>query len=617
MSDTKACPFCGKEIKSIALKCKHCGKSLLDEASPEEISTNLFWDGMGGDSSRLTSSPTADRSADPEEQIKISLEDKYDIIEEVGRGGMAIIYKAMQKNLNREVALKVLPKNFVHDQEYLIRFHREAREVAKLSHTNIVTIFDEGEKDGIHYLAMEFLDGKDLQEIIREANKISVDRTVEIISAIADALDYVHRRGLVHRDIKSSNIFLLKDGRAVLTDFGIARTADKTKLTQAGTVMGTPDYMSPEQAEGDAVDGRSDIYGLGIVMYECLTGTVPFKADNPLSLIRKIIDEKPASPKEVNSQIPKWLNDIIMKTLEKDPDNRILTGANLAQSLREQKVIAGDIKEYKSEKAAQTKAVKLSQKKSKEKSKDDLTQYVSARTTRTKKAGSKASRFIFLFVFLAAAAAAYYFLVMEKVELPFTDKIPSLESKEPADAAGDETSSTETGESDLPVAAVPDSTIKDSSVQLREDSTQVPVRVTSDTSSEKEALPVAAKSDAPVKKISEPVKEAPVKKEPAKEKPVIVKEEPPKKVEDSKEDLEQARKKQIALRIRQLESELEKAKEVEADTKKKYDHAKKMREKNLLSPADLSFAQLEYESAKANVEELEISIKVLKKQAVN
>lgn len=622
MSDTKACPFCGEQIKSIALKCKHCGKSLIEEASPEEISSNLFWDGMGGESGRLTESPQAGQSADPEEKIKISLSDKYEIIEEAGRGGMAIIYKAIQKNLNREVALKVLPKHFVHDEEYLVRFHREAREVAKLSHTNIVTIFDEGEKDGTHYLSMEFLDGRDLQEIIKEAAILGVDRTVEIIISISEALDYVHKKGLVHRDIKSSNIFLLKDGRSVLTDFGIARTASKTKLTQAGTVMGTPDYMSPEQAEGDEVDGRSDIYGLGVVMYECLTGTVPFKADNPLTLIRKIIDEKPGSPRDKNSQIPKWLNDVILKTLEKNPDNRILTGAHLAQSLREQKVIAGDLSEYKSGKVSKPESTQAAGKETKKKSKDDLTQYVSARTTSTKKPKSKAALFSVLTIIALAAAAVVYFFVLNQEQIPVVDidKPDDVDTNTPAVTSTEETK---------PVGIPPaDSLLHDSPEESTAGTTQVSSAAASDPkdeikqepSVEKPVQQTEEKTEPPAEEKGEqsteiktvtPVVEKPVKNEETKEVETV------KQQQTNEQDLEKARKEQTLIRIRQLESDLEKAKVEEADAKKKYDHAKKMREKNLMSPADLNFAELEYETAKSKVEDLEISLKVLKKQIEN
>jgi serine/threonine protein kinase len=405
--------------------------------------------------------------------------------------------------------------------------------------------------------------------------------TIEIISSIADALDYVHKKGLVHRDIKSSNIFLLKNGRAVLTDFGIARTASKTKLTQAGTVMGTPDYMSPEQADGDEVDGRSDIYGLGVAMYECLTGAVPFKANNPLSLIRKIIDEQPVGPREKNPNIPKWLNDITLKTLEKNPDNRILTGALLAQSLREQKVIAGDLGEYNSNKVIQHEEADDSLKKTDGKANDDLKQYVSARTTRTKKSGSKAVLISIITVVLIAAVAVVYFVFLKpeettKVNIVKPDAASTQKDNIPTQ---DNLTKTDT----KIVIPTPDSTREDSSVLAKDDTAQTSAAAAiSETAVEKTPdLP-------PKEQVTPPNDDA------------------------AKQELEKAKKEQTAKRIRQLESQLSKAKEVEADTKKKYDHAKKMRERDLLSPADLKEAQTAYESAKSDVEEIEISLRVLR-----
>ena len=196
---------------------------------------------------------------------------------------MATVYKAIQKNLNRLVALKVVHPNLVHDTEFLNRFHREAQMAASLNHPNIVMIYDVGAINGVHFISMEYLEGEDLQTLIRRSGKISVDDTIHIIAPIAEALDYAHQMGLIHRDVKSANIMITKTRRAVLTDFGIAHPVSGTRLTLAGTIIGTPEYMSPEQAEGKQIDGRSDIFSLGIVMFECLTGTVPFKGDSPLT----------------------------------------------------------------------------------------------------------------------------------------------------------------------------------------------------------------------------------------------------------------------------------------------------------------------------------------------
>lgn len=270
-------------------------------------------------------------------QVALSLAEKFHVTELIGKGGMANVYKAIQKNLGRVVALKVIHQNLVHDAEFVNRFHKEAQMSASLNHRNIVMIFDEGILNGVHFMSMEYLEGMDLHRLIKERGRLTADDTRRIIAPIAEALDYASKRGLIHRDVKSANIFITNEGRPVLTDFGIAHASAGTKLTQDGSIIGTPEYMSPEQAEGKKVDGRSDLFSLGIVMYECLTGSVPFKGDNPLSTIHSLIYNNPPTVSQVNISSPKWLSSLVMSTLEKSPVKRVQTGEELAKCLTEGK----------------------------------------------------------------------------------------------------------------------------------------------------------------------------------------------------------------------------------------------------------------------------------------
>lgn len=308
---SKDCPFCGERILVTAIKCKHCNSFLSGSTSGFDTSSDS--------------------------RIALALAEKFQVTELIGKGGMANVYKAIQKNLGRVVALKVIHQNLVHDVEFLNRFHREAQMSASLNHRNIVMIFDEGVLNGVHFMSMEYLEGMDLHRLIRERGRLTADDTRRIIAPIAEALDYASKRGLIHRDVKSANIFITSEGRPVLTDFGIAHASAGTKLTQDGSIIGTPEYMSPEQAEGKRVDGRSDIFSLGVVMYECLTGTVPFKGDNPLSTIHSLIYNNPPTVSQVNISSPRWLSSLVMSTLEKSPAKRVQNGTELARCLAEGK----------------------------------------------------------------------------------------------------------------------------------------------------------------------------------------------------------------------------------------------------------------------------------------
>ncbi len=315
MTTTKNCPYCDELISINAIKCKHCGSLLNDSVTP---SANM----------------------DSYTHTKISLAARFEILNEIGRGGMATVYRAVQKNLQRTVALKVIHQNLIHDKEFLERFHSEARLAASLNHPNIVAIYDEGIENGVHFISMEYLDGEDLHRKIKTRGKLSIDQTVQVISSIAESLDHIHKKGLIHRDIKTSNIIITSSGRAVLTDFGIARAISGSKLSQTGSVLGTPEYMSPEQADGLRAEPRSDLYSLGIVMYECLTGILPFSGENPVATIYKIINSPHPPLSRFNSSVPDWLQSITDKSLAKNPHNRFSSGKEFSTALKEQKIVS-------------------------------------------------------------------------------------------------------------------------------------------------------------------------------------------------------------------------------------------------------------------------------------
>ena len=249
---------------------------------------------------------------------------KFEITKRIGAGGMATVYKATQINLGREIALKIIHPNLVNDNESISRFYREARDLATLSHPNIVTIHDFGTEDGLHYISMEYLQGKNLSEIIRQEGRLDELKIVKYMAPIADALNHLHQNGLIHRDIKSSNIFISSNDRPVLMDFGIAFHQDKT-MTLSGAILGTAEFMSPEQARGEVIDGRSDIYSFGVVMYEAMTGRVPFYSDNPTATLYKVVHEPPP-PIPDDIKVSKELKSLILSTLKKNIDERPQNG---------------------------------------------------------------------------------------------------------------------------------------------------------------------------------------------------------------------------------------------------------------------------------------------------
>ena len=250
------------------------------------------------------------------------LGDRYELLEKVGEGGMAVVYKARCNKLNRYVAVKILKNEYSDNDEIVSKFKREATAIAKLSHNNIVNVLDVGTQGDINYIVMEYVDGKTLKEVVEEFGKISCETALTIAIQIAKALECAHKNGIIHRDIKPQNILVTSDGLVKVTDFGIAKIADSATLTNTSTILGSAHYFSPEQAKGGFIDNKTDIYSLGIVMYEMLTGKLPFEADSPVTIALKHLQEDPVPPKELNPKIPESLNKVVLKCMEKDANNR-------------------------------------------------------------------------------------------------------------------------------------------------------------------------------------------------------------------------------------------------------------------------------------------------------
>ena len=261
---------------------------------------------------------------------------RYAVIERVGVGGMAEVYRARDELLGREVAVKVLSERLSTDRSFVERFRREAQAAANLNHPNIVSLYDYGSDGATNFIVMEFIDGQSLGELIQQQAPLLPERAAEIAGDVAKALERAHNAGLVHRDIKPNNIMLTSSGQTKVTDFGIVRALGgetDQQMTQTGMVIGTAAYLSPEQAQGNPVDARSDVYSLGCVLYEMLTGTTPFTGDTPLAVAYKHVRETPDPPSSLNPDVPADLDAITMKALAKNPDNRYASATEMRDDL--------------------------------------------------------------------------------------------------------------------------------------------------------------------------------------------------------------------------------------------------------------------------------------------
>ena len=256
----------------------------------------------------------------------------YRIIIQIGKGGMANVYKAYQPSVDRYVAIKVLPSQLAESKEFATRFQQEARIIAKLEHPHILPVFDYGESDGIAYFVMRYLEAGTLKEKMEAGRPLPLNEIDRIFNQLADALSYAHSHGIVHRDLKPANALIDSYGNIFLTDFGIAKLLESAspRLTQTDAIMGTPAYISPEQAQAQPVDQRSDIYSLGIILYEMVTGRVPFVADTPLAIIFKHVSDPLPLPSSIKPDIPASIEQVILKALAKDPRDRFSTAAEFA-----------------------------------------------------------------------------------------------------------------------------------------------------------------------------------------------------------------------------------------------------------------------------------------------
>jgi serine/threonine protein kinase/Flp pilus assembly protein TadD len=315
------CPKCRTDNPDTVKFCGECGTLLGSVWGPDPTDA-----GQDPGSSRPPGDipDLTETMETPKEELTTgsTFAGRYQIIEELGKGGMGRVYKALDRKINEKIALKLIKPEIAKDKKTIERFSNELRLARKIRHKNVCGMFDLGEEHGIHYITMEFVDGEDLRRSIRRFGQLPLGKSISVTTQICEGLAEAHRLGVVHRDLKSSNIMIDKEGSVRIMDFGIARSLETEGITGSGVIIGTPEYMSPEQVEGKEVDRRSDIYSLGIILYEMVTGRVPFKGETALSIAMKQKTEKPEDPRLLNPLLPDDLSQIIMKCLEKDRQNR-------------------------------------------------------------------------------------------------------------------------------------------------------------------------------------------------------------------------------------------------------------------------------------------------------
>ncbi|MCE7869402.1 hypothetical protein DYH09_03385 [bacterium CPR1] len=259
----------------------------------------------------------------------------YRLVREIGRGSMGTVYLAHQESLGRDLAIKVLPAELTREADFLERFKREARIAASLRHPNIIQVFDAAESDGCHYLVMEYLGGRDLRECLQPGVPYGVEATLKLVDQVLSALQHAHEHGVVHRDVKPANVLVAENGMVTLTDFSIAHCRDSVRLTRTGMMVGTPEYMAPEQFEGEGVDARADLYATGVILYEMLTGVQPFRGQTTPEVMKAHLFKRPQPPGELNREVSQAVSQVVMRALEKDREVRYASAGEMREALKQ------------------------------------------------------------------------------------------------------------------------------------------------------------------------------------------------------------------------------------------------------------------------------------------